>query len=502
MELRKNRPAIVQSLLGKILKSKDFPAFAEHIAEVREVVEDDESSMKHITKVILKDVSLTMNVLRTANSAQYNRAGRGPVTVTHATSLLGLDAIRDLASGTMLFQHFWGKSANQKQLLLLSLLTASHARTTASRIAYPQIEEAYLCGMFRNLGEILVSGYMPRKYAVILQRMKEFGAGEGTACDRVLGCSYEDLGQAAAWHWKMPDRVRHCIQSRPSHVKAATISELDTARAVTSFSHGLTEAVHRGDPTTARDRLSYLLQMFGRALRLDRSAMQEIASSAIEETKSMFDLLHIPLDELKLHKQTEAAMAALDSVPEEGEEQQASKVLEPGEELLEQLTEEVELVLCSSTSYDLNRVLLMVLEAICRGAPFDRVVFGLVSQDHCSVHGRLGLGRDIDRFLAAFQFPLSIRAGPVGVALLGKQDSFIQDGRYAHTQFGQVVDCTNFGLMPLVIDDASVGIFYFDRQDDEPPNQAVRHQLARLRGLATEAFQVYRDSNGRAGRSS
>ena len=44
---------------------------------------------------------------------------------------------------------------------------------------------------------------------------------------------------------------------------------------------------------------------------------------------------------------------------------------------LPRLTEEVELVLCSDTTCDLNRVILMVMEAMYRGAPFDRVVFGL-----------------------------------------------------------------------------------------------------------------------------
>ena len=502
MELRKNRPEIVQSLLDKILKSNDFPAFAEHIDEVRQVVEEDEPSTRRITSTILKDVSLTRKVLQTANSTQYNRSGRSLVTVSHAVSLLGLNAIRDLAVGTMLFQHFWGKSASQKQLLLLSQLTASHARATAEWVTYPQIEEAYLCGMFRNLGEILVAGYMPRKYAAILQRMKEFRITEGVACERVLECSYEDLGQATALHWKMPDRIRHCMQSQPPHVGTAAISQLDTLRTVTSFSHGLTEAVHRGDPNATKDRLSSLLQKFGRTLKLDHNVIKEITVSAIEETKSMFDMLHIPLNDLKLRKQTEAAMAVFDSVLEGGGEQQADNAPEPGEDLLEKLTEEIELVLCSSNSCDLNRVLVMILEAICRGAPFDRAIFGLVSPDHRMVRGRLGFGNDIERFIEAFQFPLSIRAGPVAVAMLGKQDSFIHDGRYKFTPFGRVVDRVNFGLMPLVIDNTPVGIFYFDRLDNQLPSQAVRYQLTRLRGLAAEALRMSRSGNGRAGASS
>ncbi|MCP5120429.1 MAG: HDOD domain-containing protein [bacterium] len=482
----------VESHLSKILNSKDFPAFAEHVAEVQKAASDEQSSIRHITNVILKDVSLTMKVLRTANSAQYNRSGRGLVTVTHAVALLGLDAIRDMASGTLLFQHFWGKSPHQKQLLQLSLLTASHARATGKRINYPQIEEAYLCGMFRNLGEILVAGYMPRKYTAILRRMNGFEADPADACQRVLECTFEDLGQAASRHWKMPDRVRHAMQAPPAQDKRVLISELDALRAITSFSHGLTEAIHRGEPEKAGQKLHSLLSLFGGALKLNRDNIQEIASEAIEETQSTFETLSIPLDHLRLRNQMDAAMQALDAGWEEEAGLVSSDAEEPGEALLERLTEEVELVLCSDTTCDLNRVLLMVMEAIYRGAPFDRVVFGLVSPDRRLVRGRLGLGEGVEPLVAGFQFPLSIRSGPLAVALLGKQDSFIRDERYSHTPFGELVDSSNYGIMPLVVDGAAVGVFYFDRKDDQPPSPGLVYQLSRLRSLATEAFQIYR----------
>ena len=484
---------VIESHLRKILDSKDFPAFAEHVAEVQKAVADDESSLRHITNVVLKDVSLTMKVLRTANSPQYNRSGRALVTVTHAMALLGLNSVRDMASGTLLFQHFWGKSAHQKQLLQLSQLTASHARSTAKRINYPQIEEAYLCGMFRNLGEILASGYMPRKYTAILRRMNESRATQEAACQRVLECTFEDLAQAAARHWKMPDRVRHCMQSTPTQTKRVLISELDALRAITSFSHGLTEAIHRDEPERAGERLREILIAFGPALKLRRESVQEIAEEAIEETKSTFETLNIPLDDLRLRNQIDAAMQALDAGWDE-EVGLAPADDEPGEDLLERLTEEVELVLCSDTTCDLNRVLLMVMEAIFRGAPFDRVVFALVSGDRRTVRGRLGLGEGIEKLVEGFDFPLSIRSGPVAVALLGKQDTFIRDERYAHTPFGEVVESANYGIMPLVVDDTPVGIFYFDRASDEPPSAAIVYQLSRLRSLATEAFQIYRTS--------
>ena len=493
MAQTQSRQVVVESLLRKIQKGQDFPAFSEHINQVMQVVEDDESSMRNITGLILKDVSLTTNVLRTANSAHYNRSGRRLDTVTHAVSLLGLNAIRDLASSMLMLQHFWGKSAGTKELLLMSLLTAAHARGTARLVKYTNIEEAYLCGMFRNLGEILVSGYMPRKYAAILKRIEEFAVDEHSAAFRVLECDYEDLGRGASRLWKMPDRVRHSMQNGQMTSGRSIAGELDVLRTIVSFSHGLTEAVHRYDPTAAGGRLNDLIMGSGGLLPFDRDTVQQIVEEGIEETKSTFDLLHIPFDDLRLRKQTEAAMAALERRAQEEPGESHPEPLEPGAEMLEQLTEEVELAFCSGEGRDLNRMLGMILDVIARGAPFDRVLFGLVTPDHRSVRGRLGKGKYVDSLIDSFQFPLSIRSGPVAVALLGKQDLFVHDGRYSNTDFGRTVRTTNFGLMPVVVGAVPLGVFYFDRKPGAPaPSDGIIHQLTRLRNLATETIEVSR----------
>ena len=34
------------------------------------------------------------------------------------------------------------------------------------------MEEAYLCGMFRNLGEVLAAAYVPDQYAEILRELR------------------------------------------------------------------------------------------------------------------------------------------------------------------------------------------------------------------------------------------------------------------------------------------------------------------------------------------
>jgi len=490
---RQGRQEIVATHLKRMLAQPDFPAFSEHIQEVMRRAADEETSLPQITNVILKDLSLTLKVLRTANSPYYNRSGRRILTVTHAVALLGLETIRDLAGGMMLFQHYRNVSPGMKELMLLSLLSASHARVTAERVGYPSREEAYLCGMFRNLGEVLMACYLPRKYGSILVEMKERGHSERESSLRVLRCTYEDLGVAAAQHWHVPDKVTACIRAEYPRLTKPVSTQADLLEALTSFSHGLTTAIHRKGPEGTRARLDYLLETHGPIVPVRLEELHEIAEVAIAETKSTFDLLGIPLNDLRLRKQMELAMetVALEEAPEE---ESAEGALPSGRDLLASLTGEVESLVRGSDEFDMTNAILMVIEALYRGVPFDRVLFALVAPDHSSVRGRLGLGDRIDLLLENFHFPLAGSSGPVALALLGKQDIWVTDGGHGEWALARLTRPSCFGIYPVVADRVVVGCFYVEHGRPVRPERRLQRAIGKLRDLTAVAISRTRNS--------
>lgn len=99
--------------------------------------------------------------------------------------------------------------------MLLSLLTANHARATATRLQL-QSEEAHLCGMFRNLGEVLIAGHFPDDYQRIRTLMRDDNRTESAATKQVLGFPYVDLGAEVSRHWGLPDAVVQGMRARPA----------------------------------------------------------------------------------------------------------------------------------------------------------------------------------------------------------------------------------------------------------------------------------------------
>jgi hypothetical protein len=141
---------------------------------------------------------------------------------------------------------------------------------------------------------------------------------------------------------------------------------------------------------------------------------------------------------------------------------------------------------------DLNGIIMMILEAIYRGAGLDRALFCLVSGDRAHVQARLGVGADVEPLIEKFGFPISIRSGPIATALLGKQDVLVEAGaagRYRHSRFMNIIGTSCFGILPLVVQGVVVGCLYFDSASDGFVFDGPKRQgLLELRKFACEAI--------------
>ena len=485
-----SREQRVAACLREIRQQPDFPAFAHQISRLMQVLDDEETSLRRLTGIILKDFSLTLKILRTANSAHYNRSGKPIVSVSHAVALLGADAIRNLAASLLLFDHYRRHSPGLKQLMLLSLLSAAQAREIAARVGYPRREEAYICGMFHNLGEVLTACYRPREYASILVLMRERRCSEDEAALRVLGFRYADLAQAACREWNLPERV---IQSMDPAALRTSQGTTGLLARIAACSHAMTTAVHRSDPSAGRTRLRRVIEEFGPQLGLDPESVRGIIEAGIQETRETFAILRVPLDELRLKRHTEAVLEDWGgSVPLE------SALVAPscGQAALEELTQEIEWVLSARRDWELSQIILMIVEAIYRSEVFDRVLFCLLDPASETMQGRMGLGEGVDALRERFRLVVGPGNGLLSQALLNRRTLLLsvenplsQEEVRGLRERG--VSC--LGLFPIVVDDVLVGCLYAERTGQgRDPEARTFECFNRLRHLAARAIALSR----------
>ena len=458
----------LQRRLQDLLTRPDLPAFSQHIQQILHCAGDDGSSVRQVTEIVLREYSVSLRLLRAANSPLYNRSGRPILSVAHAASLMGLQAIRDVAAGTMLFEHFRKRSPGVRELMILSLLSANHAREAAQKLGFARPEEAYLCGMFRNLGEILVACYYPEDYSSILLELKEPQSSERLACRKVLQFTYEDLARRMVEQWGLPDSVKECQREYvPGTVRLAS-THRDFLHAVVSFGHSLTETVYRtGGAPVSKGRMEEQRKAFASSLGVSMESVQRILDTSLEETQETSRLLHIPLDSLRLKQQIEAA----------------EKSATPGREAIDGWKSRID-----GGAYELNEVLVGVLETAFALGPFDRALFALVDAETNTIQGRLGVGEDVDSLSQAFRFPLSLRGGPIALSIMRKQDLF-RFGQNELSAFREELGSLNFALCPVVVDGVVLGCLFCDRKNPAVLPAQTQKLLSECRDVAAQAVK-------------
>lgn len=476
-DLRERRLA---ACLLRIQQAPDFPAFSRQMREIMSGLSDQEASVQRQASLVLGDYSLTLKVLRTANSMQYNRSGRPVRSATQAIVMIGARAVRDLASALLIFEHYQEHSPRLRDLLLLSMMTANHAREAAARVRSLEPEEAYLCGMLRNLGEVLVAAHCPDEYEEMLRVAAAESIPIASAGLRVLEFSMEELGGAVARHWGMPETIR-------AGMRASGAPSESLLSQVVAYGHHLTQAVYERTPAEVPAALTELHQRQGARLRLGREEAKQIVEAAAAETRTLFADARVSLDDLRLARQTGAALRDLAGAEAEPGTMPECPAREDVVRLRIRLLQEVEAELARSPA-DLHQVMLMVLEAGFRGGEMDRAVLCLFDDSRSRLLARVGLGAGVDEFVARFQIPAGERGGALGSALARGTDLVLGGGGRAVRDQAEWLG--RFGaegaaLFALRVRGRTLGALYFDRRDRPMHlDPATREFLRGVRDLA------------------
>ena len=152
----------LELFVRRVVESTDLPMFSKRLIELLALPNSDHTSAHKLAALVLEDYALTFKLLRMANSFHYNRSNRPIESISHAIVVLGMRTVLKLASTLTYLEYFERHGSELRQLMIRSMLSA-HVAADRQRIraASRSREEAYLAGMFQNLGEVLVAHHAP-----------------------------------------------------------------------------------------------------------------------------------------------------------------------------------------------------------------------------------------------------------------------------------------------------------------------------------------------------
>ncbi len=193
----------------------ELPAMPSSITEVIAACDDHDMTVGQLSQVILRDQSLTANILKLANSAFYGHARR-VTTVTEAVVLLGFSAIKSLAisshTSRLLSGALPGYGLQQGELWKHSIAVAFTARRLAVEVQLAPVEEAFVAGLLHDIGKTILSSYMENAFDEVTRIAQERRMPFHEVERDLLGFDHAELGAHVAVAWSFPAELEEAIR--------------------------------------------------------------------------------------------------------------------------------------------------------------------------------------------------------------------------------------------------------------------------------------------------
>jgi len=293
----------VSFLLQRMRRRQEFPVLSRSLMEInRLTAHDSNASASQLAKVVLTDYSLSQKLLKMANSVLYSGGVHKVTTVSGAVRLLGVRQVRSVANSLALFSHLRDGPHSSALLdnLLRSFMAGLLARHLVKRNRVTGVEDAFICGMFQNLGENLALYYFPDEYVEVRELMAGEQLGRSTASREVLGITYAELGVAVARHWQFPDAIQRVIEGLPDGHLEPPGSPEERLRAYCVFAAELCDIPGRSVCEVEYPALLGLAARFAPCFPLNEQTLYKLLGAGLGKLEELAPVLGVDLADCSL----------------------------------------------------------------------------------------------------------------------------------------------------------------------------------------------------------
>lgn len=217
----------IMLLLDRMRAAGLLPAMPGGASRAARLASLERERSNELAEVVLQDIGLTFELLRSVNSVAALGAmggGNGPIlTMRRAIEMLGVDGVRRAAHTLRPWPGPLGEPQAAELSALIDRVRLAGRVAQWLRPAGYDPEVVYLLAMLQSLGRLAVQYHFPDEAVQIRKLMQpappvrqgeaeEPGMGEDVASFAVLGVDIDALGSAVARHWGLDDSVVHMIR--------------------------------------------------------------------------------------------------------------------------------------------------------------------------------------------------------------------------------------------------------------------------------------------------
>lgn len=278
---------------------KELPSLPQVLVGISRVAGDEKSRADDLAAVILHDQSLTMRLLRIANSAQYAVYAQRVTTVSTAVMLLGFQSVRALAMGAEMYrllsnlskageilEHFWKDAIS----------VAVTAQELAELTDMDTPEEAFVAGLLHDVGKLIFAQCDPEK----AKRVYSLGLKGQSLLEeemRVFGVNHAEIGAELARRWGLPNEIRVAMENHHRLYNQIPVTRGEKLAFLVSVSKTLIAPLSDASEDTTRHLSAKMARLLRKPVGMVLTTLSFLPGH-IKEYSEFFD---IQVDDLKVY---------------------------------------------------------------------------------------------------------------------------------------------------------------------------------------------------------
>jgi putative nucleotidyltransferase with HDIG domain len=177
--------------------------------EVSRLLQNPNTTIEAIAKVISRDQVLSAKVLKMVNSPVYGFPGRIS-SIQHSLVLLGFSVIRGVIISTSVFEIMTGA---MQGLWEHSMGCALATGLVARKAGLKDPEEYSVCGLLHDLGKVVAAVQLPELHKAVGETVRAQDLRWLEAEKAVLGFGHDRINAWLAEHWHLPPTIKEAMSS-------------------------------------------------------------------------------------------------------------------------------------------------------------------------------------------------------------------------------------------------------------------------------------------------
>lgn len=426
------------------LGKTELPVVAGVVSELTSLAERSDVSASQLVDVILRDPTLTSQVMRVANNPYYQsgRAGGQVTTISRAVSQIGFSGIRAIVVSLMLIDSLFRNKP--KARMLESLARSFHAAVQAKDLIRKHndylSEDAFTSGLLYRVGELAFWTWGGHQ-ADALSKLIANGSSIERASEECLGTQFASITQSLAEQWQLGETLKQALREPEGRSLAAKAVVLGDTIAAAS-EHGwnskeFSAALDMAVEFTGGRREEIRQRLMENAARAGEVAEGYGAGLICKFIPSAFD--------------------------REGDERQA---MSPDAQFQLDVLRELSELLNKRT--DINTIFQVVLEGMHRGVGLERVALLILNPERTLLQTKYVLGDRLDHWKEMVKVKLdSTQPNPLTVSIKSHNPMWAQakgEGVNLYTlTYTKLFGRNDAFIAPIYAGSRSMGVFFADR---------------------------------------